>query len=143
VPKKPKSVVLTAGDVYDYPYLWKRENLNREIEGRKNRPCAFVATVSDQLGRMTAIILAITGSFDGNGIAIEIPDIEKHRAGLDGHKALWIVLSEYNYDVIGNSSYFLPTQKLGRFSASFTKTIIARLMQVAKSNTITAVNRTT
>ena len=35
--------------------------------------------------------------------AAEIPDTEKRRAGLDGDIRLWIVLDEYNQDVIGRS----------------------------------------
>jgi hypothetical protein len=51
--------------------------------------------------------------------AAEIPDMEKRRAGLDGHLSLWIVLDEYNSDVIGRSFYLEPEPPLGYFSKAF------------------------
>jgi hypothetical protein len=44
--------------------------------------------------------------------AAEIPDTEKRRAGLDGRLRLWIVLDEYNQDVIGRSFYLEPSHRL-------------------------------
>jgi hypothetical protein len=51
--------------------------------------------------------------------AAEIPDTEKRRAGLDGSIRLWIVLDEYNQDVIGRSFYLEPEPPLGYFSKVF------------------------
>lgn len=52
-------------------------------------------------------------------VAIEIPEIEKRRAGLDGSQHLWLILDEYNEDVIGKSFYLEPDPPLGRFSKAF------------------------
>ncbi len=49
----------------------------------------------------------------------EIPDTEKRRAGLDGSLRLWIMLDEYNQDVIGRSFYLEPEAVQGRFSKAF------------------------
>ncbi|NSY91441.1 hypothetical protein G6L58_13400 [Agrobacterium tumefaciens] len=51
--------------------------------------------------------------------AIEIPAIEKRRAGLDADMRLWIILDEYNSDIIGHSSYLEPEPPVGRFSKAF------------------------
>jgi hypothetical protein len=51
--------------------------------------------------------------------AAEIPDMEKRRAGLDGNIRLWIVMDEYNQDVIGRSFYLEAEPPLGRFSKAF------------------------
>lgn len=51
--------------------------------------------------------------------SIEIPAIEKRRAGLDGDMRLWIILDEYNSDIIGHSFYLEPEPPVGRFSKAF------------------------
>ena len=51
--------------------------------------------------------------------AAEIPDTEERRAGLDGRLRLWIVLDEYNQNVIGRSFYLEPEPPLGHFGRAF------------------------
>jgi hypothetical protein len=51
--------------------------------------------------------------------AAEIPAMEKRRAGPDATLRLWIILDEYNQDVIGRSFYLGPEPPLGRFSKAF------------------------
>ena len=51
--------------------------------------------------------------------AVEVPDIEKQRAGLDRDERVWLILDEYNYDVVGESYYLEPVPPLGRFSKAF------------------------
>jgi hypothetical protein len=50
---------------------------------------------------------------------VEIPEIEKRRAGLDATLRLWIILDEYNQDTVGQSFYLEPEPPLGRFSKAF------------------------
>jgi hypothetical protein len=133
----------SAGDVFDYPYLWKREQLNHETEGRKPRPCACVAAVIDQAGQVNMFILAITGSYGGNGKAIEIPAVEKRRAGLDSFKQLWVVIDEYNHDILGKSFYFEPSQKRGALSPAFTKSIFNSFKALAVTKSVSSVRRNT
>jgi hypothetical protein len=45
--------------------------------------------------------------------------MEKRRAGLDAALRLWIILDEYNQDVVGQSFYLEPKPPLGRFSRAF------------------------
>ncbi len=52
-------------------------------------------------------------------LTVEIPETEKRRGGLDSSMRLWIVLDEYNLDVIGKSYYLEPEPPLGRFSKAF------------------------
>jgi hypothetical protein len=134
--------MISAGDVYDYPYLWKRQQLNHETEGRKPRPCAFIAAIADPAGNMNLFILAITGSSGGNGKAVEIPALEKRRAGLDGHKQLWIIIDEYNHDIEGKSFYFEASQKRGQFSAPFTKHVLEKFRELVHAKTVSSVSRT-
>ncbi|MBB6224909.1 hypothetical protein GGE66_005930 [Rhizobium leguminosarum] len=59
-------------------------------------------------------------------VALEIPDIERRRAGLGDLKQSWIVIDEYNYDIVEQSWYIEPHQEaLGRFSKSFVMKIAA------------------
>ncbi len=66
-------------------------------------------------------LLAITTQPPQTGrIALEIPDIERKRAGLSDLKQCWIMIDEYNYDIVERSWYIEPDQRiLGRFSKSF------------------------
>ena len=45
--------------------------------------------------------------------------MEKRRAGLDAGIRLWIVLDEYNQDVVGRSFYLEPEPPLGYFGKAF------------------------
>lgn len=51
--------------------------------------------------------------------AVEIPEMERWRAGLDSTVRLWLILDEYNEDVIGRSFYLEDEPPLGRFSKAF------------------------
>ncbi len=51
--------------------------------------------------------------------AAEIPATEKRRAGLDVDLRLWLILDEYNTDIIGQSYYLEPEPPMGRFSKAF------------------------
>ncbi|ANL74404.1 hypothetical protein AMC83_PB00074 (plasmid) [Rhizobium phaseoli] len=57
------------------------------------------------------MLLAITTQPPQAGrVALEIPDIERRRAGLGDNKQSWIVVDEYNYDVVEQSWYIEPHQ---------------------------------
>jgi hypothetical protein len=45
--------------------------------------------------------------------------MEKRRAGLDATLRLWIILDEYNQDIVGRSFYLEPEPPPGRFSKAF------------------------
>lgn len=51
--------------------------------------------------------------------AVEIPDSEKQRAGLNLGIRCWIMLDEFNTDIIGKSYYIEPNPPLGVFSRAF------------------------
>lgn len=60
--------------------------------------------------------------------SIEIPAIEKRRAGAD--MRLWIILDEYNSDIIGHSFYLEPEPPVGRFSKAFFSPFFGSLLRV-------------
>ena len=62
----------------------------------------------------------------------------KSVAGLDAGIRLWLILDEYNQDVVGQSFYLEPEPPLGRFSKAFflplMKNFIARRADVRGVN---------
>ncbi|MBB2683686.1 hypothetical protein CPT32_03705 [Rhizobium sophoriradicis] len=116
------------GEVISYPYLWAWQQQRGETEGRKQRPVCVVVAIRSARDRNThLVLLAITTQPPQAGrIALEIPDIERRRAGLGDLKQSWIVIDEYNYDIVELSWYIEPYQEsLGRFSKSFVMKIAA------------------
>ncbi|WP_064709406.1 hypothetical protein [Rhizobium bangladeshense] len=116
------------GELISYPYLWAWQQQRGETEGRKQRPvCVVIAIRSASDGNTHLVLLAITTQPPQAGrIALEIPDIERRRAGLGDLKQSWIVIDEYNYDIVEHSWYIAPNQEvLGRFSKSFVMKVAA------------------
>jgi hypothetical protein len=106
--------------VIRFPYLWAREAERGETEGRKVRPVAVGVRISRPRGEDALVLFPITSQPPAPGrFAAEIPEMEKRRAGLDATISLWIILDEYNQDVIGQSFYLEPEPPLGRFSKAF------------------------
>ena len=111
---------LRTGAVIRFPYLWARQAARGETEGRKFRPVAVGVRIPKPGGEDMLVLFPITSREPAEGcFAAEIPAIEKRRAGLDGTIRLWIVLDEYNQDVIGRSFYLEPLPPLGYFSKAF------------------------
>ena len=111
---------LRTGAVIRFPYLWAREAARGETEGRKFRPVAVGVRIPKPNGEDVLMLFPITSQEPAaERFAAEIPDMEKRRAGLDGTIRLWIVLDEYNQDVIGRSFYLEPEPPLGHFSKAF------------------------
>ena len=111
---------LRSGAVIRFPYLWAREAAQGETGGRKFRPVAVGVRIPKLKDEDLLVLFPITSQEPAKSrFAAEIPDTEKRRAGLDGTIRLWIVLDEYNQDVIGRSFYLEPESPLGYFSKAF------------------------
>lgn len=111
---------LRSGVVIRYPYLWAREAERGETEGRKRRPVAVGFRLPrPETGDAILLFPITTKPPPASSFAAEIPEIEKRRAGLDPDVRLWIILDDFNEDVIGQSFYLEPEPPLGRFSRAF------------------------
>jgi hypothetical protein len=126
-----------SGSVIRYPYLWVRQADAGRRRGEKRRPVAVGVRITRPKGEDALILFPITSKApDADRLAVEIPETERRRAGLDGNVRLWIISDEYNEDIIGQSFYLEPEPPLGRFSKAFflpvLKTFAAR-RQRAKS----------
>ncbi len=110
---------LQTGVVISYPFLWLREAERGETEGRKPRPTAVALRLVRPDGDVL-VLLPITTQPPAKGrVSVEVPDTEKQRAGLQTDTRCWIILDEFNTDIIGRSFYLEPEQPLGVFSRAF------------------------
>lgn len=67
------------------------------------------------------VLLAITSQRPRQGeAAVEVPQIERRRAGLDVDRPLWVIVDERNEDVLPGSWDFEPGGRIGQFSPAFT-----------------------
>lgn len=105
--------------VIRYPYLWARQASAGETEGRKERPVAVGVRIPRQNGDLVLFFPITTKEPEKARFAAEIPAIEKRRAGLDADRRLWIILDEFNTDLVGKSFYLEPEPPIGRFSKAF------------------------
>ncbi len=111
---------IRTASVIRYPYLWARESVRGETEGRKPRPAAVGVRLPVPDGGDLLLLFPITKSQPAlDRFAVEIPETEKRRAGLDQSLRLWIILDEYNQDIVGQSFYLAPDCSMGRFSKAF------------------------
>ncbi len=121
-----------AGDLWRYDYLWRWQHEVGETEGRKSRPVAFVAVVAGRDGMTNLFILPITSMPPApDRLAMEVPPIERRRAGLDD-MPLWIMLDEYNHDLLEQSFYFDPSARIGAFSTAFQQKALRAFVQAGK-----------
>ena len=128
---KPSVAKPRSGDIWDYPYLWQWQHEGLETEGRKSRPAAFVTVMPGQGGSTNLFILPINSSPPQDRIAIEVPQIERRRAGLDDIP-LWVVIDEYNHDLLERSYYFDPNARIGAFSGAFHRRVLESFVKAIR-----------
>ncbi len=125
--------------VIRYPYLWHREAGKGETEGRKERPVAVGVRIARADGDLVLFFPITTKQPERDRFAFEIPAIEKRRAGLNADRLLWIIMDEFNSDVIGHSFYLEPEPPIGRFSKAFFLPILREF--IARRKSLTEVSR--
>jgi hypothetical protein len=131
-----------AGDVLRYPYLWARQAGQGETEGRKTRPCAVILALKTGNGLTELRLCAVTTQPPQSGThAVEVPEIERRRAGLDVGLPLWVIVDEHNVDVFEQSFYIEPQSQIGAFSSAFTKDLQAEMIVALRQRNSKAVRR--
>ncbi len=119
--------MIASGDVLPrYPYLWRWQEARGEETGRKDRPVCVAIASTDASGLTHVALLAITSKQPRDASeAIEVPVLELKRIGLDDSKRAWIIVSEYNYDVIERSfALEQPRKPLKKLSPAFLKAVV-------------------
>ena len=130
------------GDVWRYDYLWHREHEAGQENARKSRPTAVVTTLVDKSGRTNLFWLPITSKRpQEDRVAIEIPQIERRRAGLASDLPLWVMADEYNHEFLETSFYIDPNGYCGAFSVPFIHRVLDVLIEVGKTGQLDMVKR--
>jgi hypothetical protein len=113
VAEPPK--IRTGDIVASYPYLWVWRRQGGETEGRKDRPVCVAVAVKGADGLTHLALLAITSTPPRpDQRAIEMPPLEIRRLRLSETKQAWVVVSEYNYDILEKSFSLDPSRHDGR-----------------------------
>ncbi|WP_342629131.1 hypothetical protein AAC691_04820 [Nguyenibacter vanlangensis] len=121
------SVGLRPGTVLRYPYLWHWQDARGETEGRKERPTAVAVVFLAREGQEYVLLLPLTTREPAAArVAVEIPDTEKRRAGLDRTLRQWLILDEYNLDPLQASYYLRGDTVTGQFSEAFIRPVLTR-----------------
>lgn len=130
------------GQVFEYHFLWYSEKLFGRTEGRKKRPCCVTIIVANAKGQHILFIAPITSKSPEKGrIALEIPETEARRAGLDTVVPLWVMVDELNADIL-EASYMLEDRTpRGQFSNMFTDMIITHAHEVRKAGKLSISSR--
>ncbi len=129
---RPGTTFVTGDIVQSYPYLWRRERDRGEDAGRKDRPVCVAVAMKDRDGLTHMALLAITGSEPMTGqSAVELTALEIRRIGLRSHKRAWVIVSEYNYDILERSyALELPRTAPKKLSPGFLKSVLAAFRPV-------------
>lgn len=84
------------GLVLRYAFLWRNEFIAGREEGRKDRPCVIVLSVTTVEGGEQVYVLPVTHTPPSDpASAIEMPSSVKQHLQLDEERS-WIVLDEIN-----------------------------------------------
>lgn len=83
-----------------------------------------------------------SAAYAGKAFAVEVPPLEKRRAGLDPKVPMWVIADEFNLDVPARSFYFEAGNKVGAFSSQFVKQVQAVMIKAIQSRQAKRVNRT-
>lgn len=135
-----------SGTVFAYPYLWNDDRSKGRTDSKDRTTC--LAIRRDVAGVEGAIVshlmlLAITDKVWDGQRGLRIPDIEKRRAGLDVQRPAFVVVSEYNYDVLPTSWHYAPgSRTYGTFGPSFCEEIASALKSVLTAGRLRKVDRT-
>ena len=131
-----------AGQVFRYPFLWKRQHEAGETEGRKPRPVCLAVTTAASRGETLLFLLPITTQPPGAGrLAAEVTPIEARRAGLGTDEPCWVMLDEINTDVLERSYVFEDRTPLGSFSPKFTDRLRTALLAAARAGRAAIIDR--
>ena len=124
------------GLVISFAYLWRHEHNRGQEEGRKDRPCLIVLSVTTG-GRNTprVTVAAITHTPPhADAFAVEVPPKVKQHLGLDDERS-WIILDEVNqFDWPGFDLRPVPGED-NRFAYGF---VPPRLYDTAKATLLEA-----
>ena len=120
--------------MWRYEYLRHREHEAGKDNAPKSRPAALATTCVGKDGRTNLFRIPIAGKEPHKDrLAIEVPQIERKRAGLASDMRLWVIVDEYNHEFLETSLYIDPKGYRGAFSAAFTDKSLDLLIGAGKN----------
>jgi len=130
------------GQVWRYPYLWSHEADAGRIEGVKQRPTAVSLLTTNKDGEAVVMLAPMTTlEPDNNPFAIEVPQTELRRAGLDPSVQAWVITNEYNFEAYKRTYYLEPRALKGEFTSVFIKLVQAKMIEAMKARKSRGVSR--
>lgn len=130
-----------TGDVYYYPYVWKRQGQHGEPE--KDRPCCVALRLrTGRLRDSNVFLFALSQTgVPEDGFGEEVPkEIIENIKRLDCSKPTFLVTSELNSD-ISDCPSFEDCEYLGTIPMTFLKPILLKVIDHIKSGAA-EINRT-
>lgn len=102
----------------------------------------MVIVVTNQAGQHVMFIAPITSKVPGSGrSALEIPQTEARRAGLEIDLRLWVILDELNADILETSYTLEERTPRGSFSPAFTDVILREVQRLRAAGGLKLSNR--
>jgi hypothetical protein len=92
------------GAVFAYLFQWDDESLIEHLKARTT--CLAIQRQTAEINGSTVVHLFLLGISDsprGHQVALGIPLMETRRAGLQADRSAYVIISEYNYDVLPHS----------------------------------------
>ena len=130
------------GQVWRYPYLWSHEADAERLEGMKHRPTAVSLLITNNEGEEVVMLVPLTTlEPENNPFAVEFPETELRRAGLDPMVRAWIIANEYNFEAYKRTYYLEPRAYKGQFTMMFTKLVQGKLIEAIKTRKAKGVSR--
>lgn len=84
---------MQPGDVIQYSYLWRYEESQGRVDGRKDRPCTVMIVQAD---KSLVSVCPITHTPPEEGHGVQVPRQTCDRLGLDDEHPCWIITTEIN-----------------------------------------------
>lgn len=130
------------GQVWRYPYLWSHEVDTGRKEGVKQRPTAVSLLTTNKDGEAVVMLVPLTTlEPENNPFAIEVPEIEMRRAGLDPSVRAWVIANEYNFEAYKRTYYLEPRALKGEFTSMFIKLVQGKMVEAIKARKAKGVDR--
>ncbi len=130
------------GQVWRYPYLWSHEVDAGRSESRKQRPTAVSLLTTNNEGEAVVMLVPLTTlEPENNSYALEVPEIELRRAGLDPSVRAWVIANEYNFEAYKRTYYLEPRALKGEFTSMFIKLVQGKMIEAIKARKAKGVGR--
>lgn len=84
---------MQPGDVIQYSYLWRYEERQGRVDGRKDRPCTVMIVQAD---KNLVSVCPITHTHPEEDHGVQLPRQTCDRLGLDDERPCWIITTEIN-----------------------------------------------